>query len=156
MKKLLFICIAIIFSCSAWSQDMSVMTFNLRLATGKDAPYHWQARTDAVAYCLKKEKPALLGVQEALHVQIEFLDSLLTGYKREGVGRDDGKTGGEYSAIYYDARRFKLLDGGTFWLSETPSKVSMGWDAACRRVVSWVKLKDLKSDREFCYMNTHF
>lgn len=156
MKKLLFIFIAMILGGNVWSQNVSVMTYNIRLATGKDAPYHWQARTDAVAYCLKKEKPDLLGVQEALQVQIDFLDSLLVGYKREGVGRDDGKTAGEYSAVYYNTRKFERVDGGTFWLSETPSEVSMGWDAVCNRVVSWVKLKDLKSGREFCYMNTHF
>lgn len=156
MKKLFFILVAILLADNALSQDLSVMTYNIRLATGKDAPYHWDARKDAAAYCLKKEKPDLLGVQEALQVQIDFLDSLLVGYKREGVGRDDGKQAGEYSAVYYDARKFERLDGGTFWLSETPDKVSMGWDAVCNRVVSWVKLKDLKSGGEFCYMNTHF
>lgn len=142
--------------CSANSQSISIMSFNIRLATGDDAPYHWSARQPAVDYLLSREKPMLLGVQEALHEQVLFLDSLLTGYNREGVGRDNGATEGEYSAIYYQSKYFERLDSGTFWLSETPCEVSFGWDAACRRVVTWVKLRDKRSGKEFCYMNTHF
>lgn len=141
---------------SAFSQELSIMSFNIRLATGDDAPHHWAARKPAVDYCLNREKPMLLGVQEALHEQVEFLDSILDGYAREGVGRDNGETEGEYSAVYYNTKYFEKLDGGTFWLSETPNEVSFGWDAACRRIVTWVKLRDRRSDKEFCYMNTHF
>ena len=72
-----------------------------------------------------------------------------------GVGRDDGAEKGEFMAVYYLRDRFELLDSGTFWLSETPDKVSRGWDGACNRTVTWVELKDRKSGKEFFYFNTH-
>lgn len=157
MKRLFFTLITILNLVNiSQAQEVSVMTFNIRLASGNDAPNHWQARQEGVAYCLENEAPMLLGVQEAEYVQVEFLDSVLTNYKREGVGRDNGDKEGEFSAIYYNTKRFKRLEGGTFWLSETPDSVSFGWDAACRRVVSWVKLKDKLSGKKFCYFNTHF
>src|SRR5690606_27105168 len=91
----------------------------------------------------------------ALEQQLEDLDQQLTGYARIGVGREDGKNGGEFSSIYYKKERFKLLDHATFWLSETPETPSKGWDAALNRICSWGKFRDKVSKRDFFYFNLH-
>jgi endonuclease/exonuclease/phosphatase family metal-dependent hydrolase len=97
----------------------------------------------------------ILCVQEALPLQVdELLEN--TNYAMEGVGRDDGKRAGEFSAIYFDKSRFIKKDGGTFWLSETPEKPSKGWDAALNRVCSWVRLFDKRNKKEFLVFNTHY
>jgi len=66
------------------------------------------------------------------------------------------KRKGEFSAVFYNHDRFKKLDGGTFWLSDTPGACSFGWDAACRRICSWVKLEELESGEILHVFNTHF
>ena len=74
-----------------------------------------------------------------------------------GVGRDDGKEAGEYSAILYRKSRFRLLKTETFWLSPEPDKPgSKGWDAAYPRIVTWARFRDLVSGRTFFHFNTHF
>ncbi|MFI3288334.1 MAG: endonuclease/exonuclease/phosphatase family protein [Rikenellaceae bacterium] len=156
MKQLFslsFLLLSILCVCQA--QEVSVMTFNLRVASANDAPNHWKARKAGVVYCLESEAPMLLGVQEAEYTQIKFLDGTLSDYEREGVSRDGKKRSGEFSAIYYNTNYFERLDGGTFWLSETPEKVSKGWDASRRRIVTWVKLEDKRSGEQLCYFNTH-
>ena len=156
MKKILLPLLCLAATCTAHAQTFTAMTYNIRYDTKSDAPFHWDARKEAAAVMLKKEKPSLLGLQEALMHQVQFFDSVLCDYGRVGVGRDDGKKAGEFSALYYDRTRFELLDSATFWLSATPSRPSMGWDAACKRVVSWAKLKDKKNGAILFAFNTHF
>ncbi len=156
MKKLFLPLLCMTAICTVQAQTFTAMTYNIRYDTKSDAPFHWDARKKAAAVMLKKEKPSLLGLQEALIHQVQFFDSILYDYGRVGVGRDDGKSAGEFSALYYDRTRFELLDSATFWLSDTPSRPSMGWDAACKRVVSWAKLKDKKSGKVLFAFNTHF
>jgi endonuclease/exonuclease/phosphatase family metal-dependent hydrolase len=84
------------------------------------------------------------------------LEEALPGYDREGVGREDGKRAGEYSALFFKRERFERVDGGTFWLSATPRVPGKGWDAACERVVTWVKLRERASGGIFLVFNTHF
>jgi endonuclease/exonuclease/phosphatase family metal-dependent hydrolase len=96
-------------------------------------------------------------VQEALNDQVQDLQERLAGFEYFGVGRDDGKTAGEYAAIFYRSTRFVKLQSSTFWLSETPTIAgSKGWDAAITRIVGWIKLKDLLSGKIFFVFNTHF
>jgi endonuclease/exonuclease/phosphatase family metal-dependent hydrolase len=97
-----------------------------------------------------------LGIQEGLIGQLRFLDKKLKKYKRIGVGRDDGKEKGEFSAIYYDSKRIRLLQQGTFWLSPTPEKVSVGWDAALERICTYGLFLDRKTGENFWAFNTHF
>ena len=88
---------------------------------------------------------------------MEDLKKSLPGYESIGVGREDGKEKGEYSALFYKKDRFSVIDEGYFWLSETPEVVgSKGWDAAIERIASWAKLKDNNSGKEFLALNTHF
>ena len=134
-----------------------IISFNVRYSSAPeiDGDNRWELRRDASLKMVAEQKPLAMGLQEACPDQIDFLDLNLTGYKHIGVGRDDGKRAGEMMAIYYDTTRLTLLDSGTFWLSETPEKVSIGWDAACNRTCTWGHFKVNDTGFEFLYFNTH-
>ncbi|MGE5499502.1 MAG: endonuclease/exonuclease/phosphatase family protein [Syntrophothermus sp.] len=135
-----------------------VMTYNIRYAGSvkSDSVFAWENRKQMVASTIDFNKAEIVGVQEALKLQLDDFARLLPEYKIIGVGRDDGKEAGEYSAILYRPERFLLLNSATFWLSETPDKVSRGWDAACNRVVTWGEFKDKLTGKIFFHFNTHF
>jgi endonuclease/exonuclease/phosphatase family metal-dependent hydrolase len=144
-------------SLSLDAQPIKVMTYNIRLDTPIDSVNQWPKRTYKVVALIKKYDPDILGVQEAIHHQLMDLVKSLPEYGYIGVGRDDGKTKGEYSAILYKKKRFKVIQQKTFWLSKTPDVPgSKDWDAAITRVASWGVLKDNKTKTEFLMMNTHF
>lgn len=137
--------------------SLQVMTFNIRLNTSSDSLNAWPYRKDKVASQILFHKIELLGVQEALHDQMLDLQQRLPQYKYVGGGRDDGKTKGEYSAIFYDTTRLLLLSSSMFWLSETSTVAgSKGWDAAITRIVTWAKFKDKRTKKIFFAFNTHF
>jgi endonuclease/exonuclease/phosphatase family metal-dependent hydrolase len=135
---------------------LRVMTFNIRYDEPRDGENAWPNRKELVASMIRFHHADLVGVQEALKRQLDDLEKLLPEFAWVGVGRDDGKTGGEYSAIFYRKSRFYLLSNATFWLSETPEAPSKGWDAAYPRIVTWVKLKDRATGRVLFNFNTHF
>jgi len=156
MKKFFF-AISFVVSISVHSQELNVMTFNVRYNTKNDSLNAWPYRKDNAASQIKFHYIHILGVQEALHEQMIDLSQSLSQYKYVGVGRDDGKTKGEYSAIFYDTIRLKLLGSSTFWLSLTPEVPgSKSWDAAITRIVTWAKFTDARSKRTFFVFNTHF
>lgn len=134
---------------------INVMSYNIRLNTATDGINAWPNRKDNVKALVKFYDTDILCVQEALPEQF---DALLenTDFDVVGVGRDDGKRKGEFSAIYFNKNRFIKKDGGTFWLSLTPDVPSKGWDAALNRVCSWVKLYDKSNKKEFLVFNTHY
>jgi len=151
------IIIGVLLSMSMQSQELNVMTFNIRYNTKNDSLNAWPYRKDNAASQVLFHQVHILGVQEALHEQIMDLTQSLAQYKYTGVGRDDGKTKGEYSAIFYDTTRLKLLESSTFWLSLTPSVPgSKGWDANITRIVTWAKFRDTKNKKLFFVFNTHF
>ncbi|AOM78117.1 endonuclease/exonuclease/phosphatase family protein [Pedobacter steynii] len=134
---------------------INIISYNIRLNVASDGENAWPKRKDNVKALVRFHDADILCVQEALPLQVdELLEN--TNYAMEGVGRDDGKRAGEFSAIYFDKSRFVKEDGGTFWLSETPEKPSKGWDAALNRVCSWVRLFDKKNKKEFLVFNTHY
>ena len=144
-------------SMSIQSQELNVMTFNIRYNTRNDSLNAWPYRKDNAASQIKFHNVHILGVQEALHEQVMDLGQSLSQYKHVGVGRDDGKTKGEYSAIFYDTTRLKLLGSSTFWLSLTPEiPGSKSWDAAITRIVTWAKFTDVRTKKTFFVFNTHF
>ena len=156
MRKIMII-IGVLLSMSMQSQELNVMTFNIRYNTKNDSLNAWPYRKDNAASQVLFHQVHILGVQEALHEQIMDLTQSLAQYKYTGVGRDDGKTKGEYSAIFYDTTRLKLLESSTFWLSLTPSVPgSKGWDANITRIVTWAKFRDTKNKKLFFVFNTHF
>lgn len=137
------------------SCEFRVMSFNIRCATGADGDNNWEFRRETLLDVIKENDPLLLGLQEALPVQMEYLKENLTDYQAIGVGRDDGKEKGEVMAIFFKKDMVELLDSGTFWLSKTPDEPSKGWDAQCFRTVTWGKFKCKKTGKTFCYANTH-
>lgn len=136
-----------------------VMSYNIRYGTAKDGDNHWDKRKDFLVETIKAFDPDLLGTQETLGFQRDYLAEKLGGYEVLGVGRDDGKEAGEMTALFYKRSRFEKLDGGHFWLSETPDKPgSKSWDTALTRMATWVKLRDrlLPKGKPLFFFNTHF
>lgn len=161
MKKrlsLLILSAVLLHTISVHAQNqLTVMSFNIRLNTSSDSLNAWPYRKDKVASQIVFHKVELLGVQEALHDQMMDLQQRLPNFKFTGGGRDDGKTKGEYSAVFYDTTRLQLLAANMFWLSQTPAVPgSKGWDAAITRIVTWAKFKDRKTKKIFFAFNTHF
>jgi len=139
------------------AQTVKVMTYNIRLDVASDGVNQWSNRTEKLPSLIKKYDPDLIGLQEAMHHQLMTILEKLPEYRHIGVGRDDGKEKGEYSAILYKKDRFDLLYQKTSWLSETPNVPgSKNWDAAITRVVTRGRFLDKKSGKEFLYFNTHF
>lgn len=156
MKKFVVI-IGLLVSMIVQSQELNVMTFNIRYNNKNDSLDAWPYRKEMAASQILFHQTHILGVQEALHDQIMDLSGSLSQFKYVGVGRDDGKTKGEYSAIFYDTARLKLIQSATFWLSLTPEiPGSKGWDANITRIVTWAKFSDIKTKKLFFVFNTHF
>ena len=141
------------------ADPVRVMSFNIRYGTANDGVNHWNQRREFLRDTVRAFDPDLLGTQETLGFQRDWLSEQLPGYGVLGVGRDDGKEAGEMMALYYREARFEKLAGGHFWLSETPDKVgSKSWDSSLPRMVTWVRLKDRQSPqaRPILFFNTHF
>jgi endonuclease/exonuclease/phosphatase family metal-dependent hydrolase len=138
-------------------QKLEVMTYNIRYENPGDGMFAWDSRKEMVFWLIEKYNPDILGIQEALESQMTELDTALSTYHWAGVGRDDGKCKGEYVPVFYKKDRFQLKEEGRFWLSEKPHEAgSMGWDAACTRMVSWISLNDMNSGQLYFVFNTHF
>ena len=128
-------------------------TFNIRTPIDKP-PNAWTCRVDRVRALIQRHGFDVMGLQEATEKQID--DLLTEGWASVGVGRDDGKRGGEASCIFYKKDRFEVLDSDTFWLSETPDVPgSKSWDTACTRICTWARMTDRKTGKSFVYFNTH-
>ncbi|OAV44935.1 glycerophosphodiester phosphodiesterase family protein [Lewinella sp. 4G2] len=136
-------------------QALRVMTYNIRLDVASDGDNAWPKRKEFLANQIEFHAPDVIGTQEGTPGQIDWLDGRLTDYARIGEGREGGHRG-EYSAIYYNRHRLAPVESGTFWLSETPEKVSTGWDAALPRIVTWGQFSDRRGGGDFFVFNTHF
>ena len=134
---------------------LNVGSFNLRYDNEGDKDDSWVHRKDMAVSLVHFHDFDVFGIQEGLIHQVKELVKDDT-YTYVGVGRDDGKEAGEHAAVLFKKDRFKLLDSGNYWLSETQDKPSFGWDAQCRRVCSWAKLKDKVSGKEFYFFSVHF
>ena len=139
------------------SPDVRVMSFNIRREIFIDALNHWQFRKGLLVETIRNFNPDLLGTQEALAEQSDYLREQLVGYDFVGAGRSDGKRGGEMCGVFFRKSRFEKLDAGHFWLSETPGKPgSKSWGTSFTRMCTWVKLRDRTSRDVLCLFNTHF
>ena len=137
---------------------LRVMTFNLLNGKHDHHVARWDDRKQLAAACIKAADPDLLGMQEVLDFQAEYLREQLPGYGFVGTGRADGKHAGEHMAIFFKTDRFEKLDAGHFWLSKTPDVPgSKDWLSAVPRMVTWVKLRTREEPvRTFYHFNTHF
>lgn len=145
------------FSASASVEEpVNVMTFNIRYDNPEDSLNNWAYRKDLVANAIRFYEADIVGSQEVLHNQLEDLKQRLPEYEVIGVGREDGKEQGEYSALWYRKDRFSVMESGWFWLSETPEVAgSKGWDGACERIATWAKLQDKIAGKAYFILNTH-
>jgi endonuclease/exonuclease/phosphatase family metal-dependent hydrolase len=134
--------------------EVKAMTFNIRCGTAKDGDNSWGNRHRQAAAVIRQYGPDVVGLQEAYRFQIDTLRMALPEYGEIGEGRDGGMRG-EYSAILYRIARFTVEDSGTFWLSETPEKVSRSWGSACVRICTWAHLRDRETGLAFYLYNTH-
>ena len=141
------------------ADDLRVMSFNIRFGTANDGKNHWDHRKEFLVETVKAFHPDLLGTQETLGFQRDYLAEKLDGYEAIGVGRDHGDERGEMTAVLFRKERFEKLAVGHFWLSETPDVPgSKSWDTSLTRMVTWVKLKDRSTTppAELFFFNTHF
>jgi len=136
--------------------EVTVMTFNIRYGTARDGENHWTKRRDLVFGVLQREKPDVVGLQEALRFQMDEIHAAVPGYAEVGVGRDDGKKKGEYSSILYRSDRFEVAASGTFWFSDTPEVPgSKDWGNRIPRICSWARLVEKETGWAFYHFNVH-
>ncbi len=136
--------------------ELSVMTFNIRYGTANDGENSWDKRKDLAFNVLREHSPDVVGLQEALRSQIDDIRAAMPEYTEIGVGRDDGKTAGEYSAILYKKDRLTVAESGTFWLSDTPEACgSITWGNNCTRVCTWGRFVPKSPGKAFYMFNTH-
>jgi endonuclease/exonuclease/phosphatase family metal-dependent hydrolase len=164
--KISFLFVLIAFQCtSAYGQipKLKVLSFNIRYNNPNDGENSWPNRSENVRNFLVNEQPDICGFQEVLHNEVLEVETFFYNitnkkllYKRVGVGREDGETKGEYSPIYFNSNRFSLIKSKTVWLSETPTKPSKGWDAACERIATFALLFDLKTNDTLLVVNSHW
>ncbi|GAB5440344.1 MAG: endonuclease/exonuclease/phosphatase family protein [Fuerstiella sp.] len=140
----------------AKSGELRVMSFNIRFGTAKDGDNHWDKRRELVAETVRRYDPDLLGTQETIRFQGEYLQQQLPHLSYVGWSRDANEQG-EQCGVMFRTDRFELLDSGQFWLSETPEqKFSKSWDSSLPRVATWVRLRDQRNSKQLLFVNTHF
>ena len=135
---------------------LRVASYNLRYNNAGDGADAWPHRKEMVKNLVQHYDFDVFGIQEGLRGQLTDVAEL-PAYAFVGRGRDDGKEAGEHSAIFYKKARLQLLQTGDFWLSQTPDRPSLGWDATCcNRICTWAKFKDLQSGQVFFFFSVHF
>jgi endonuclease/exonuclease/phosphatase family metal-dependent hydrolase len=135
---------------------LRIMTYNIRYDNPDDSLNNWMYRKDFIVSMVNFHQPDIFCIQEGLVHQNYDLAAQLPDFGWLGMGRDDGKTGGEYAAIFYRKDRFIPQQDSSFWLSETPQQPSKGWDAACIRIATWCRFKDKLAKKTFTVFDTHF
>ena len=159
MKRFYLSVVLMAFAVMQLSAQMLVGSYNIRYKNGGDSVKGnvWEKRCQVICDQVNFMSPDIFGAQEVLHTQLVDMLAALDGYDYIGVGRDDGNMAGEYAAIFYKTDRLRLLDKGNFWLSETPDRPGLGWDAACVRICSWGKFagQTATDDEAFYFFNLH-
>lgn len=151
-------------ACLGWfvghlqAEPLKVLTFNLRYITKVDKGVHtWDSRRDAVAALVRREAPDFTDVQEAFRSMLDDVKARVPGYGEVGVGREDGKEQGEYSAILYREAAWTVEESGTFWLSDTPAVAgSSSWGNRVTRICTWGRFKHKATGRLLVVFNAHF
>ena len=160
LKRIVFVALLLFSVMTMQAQTIRMATYNMRNDNNSEDSTHgngWKQRFPVISEMIKFHDFDIFGTQELLYHQIQDLHSLLPGYAFYGIGRDDGKQAGEFSEIFYKKDKFQMLAHGDFWLSETPEKPGLGWDATCcNRICSWVLLQDKQSKKKFYVFNTHY
>ncbi|MCE4562883.1 endonuclease/exonuclease/phosphatase family protein [Maribellus sp. CM-23] len=139
------------------AEELTVASFNIRYHNASDSVKGngWKQRCPVICDLIRFNDFEIFGAQEVLHDQLLDMLAGLPGYDYVGVGRDDGKTKGEYAPVFYQKDKFKVLESGNFWLSEITDRPNKGWDAALPRICTWAKFKDRENGFEFYFFNLH-
>lgn len=155
-RYLLLIFSALSISACSPFEEVRIMSFNIRYDNPADGEDAWPNRREEVCDMLYRQAPGIIGLQEVLAHQLEELDSALVYYNYIGVGREDGRLKGEFCPIFYDTLAFQNLAFNTWWLSPTSDTVSVGWDAALERIVTYGAFRDRQHNDTLHVFNTHF
>jgi len=134
----------------------SIVTYNIKYDDKSTQQNSWIMRKEGMIELINSISPDILGIQEGLMHQVDYLDTNLDNFRYVGVGRDDGHTKGEFCAIFFNKNKYRLINSSTFWLSENPNKVSIGWDAALERICTYAQLETLNGKDKIWIFNTHF
>lgn len=134
---------------------LSVMSFNVRYLIGDTGTNSWENRKIGIFEMLEDKKPMVMGVQEAYVSQVNDILEAMPQYKAYAIARDGASSENETCGVFYLKDSIALMNVGNFWLSESPSKVSMGWDAACTRICTWALFRIKTSGQKFYHFNTH-
>ncbi len=138
------------------AQHSKFITYNIRYANPGDNANTWDKRKGKVVDLISHYEPDIFGIQEGLSTQVNYLNNQLTNFSYIGVGRDDGKEKGEYCAIFYNHEQYIPIQQNTFWLSNTPDKISVGWDASMERICTYGLFKNRLTGKNIWIFNTHF
>jgi endonuclease/exonuclease/phosphatase family metal-dependent hydrolase len=137
------------------ADPLEVMSFNIRYGTAKDGDDRWELRRAQLFDLIRDQAPDVIGLQEALHFQIQEILAAVPGYAMAGVGRTDSKRAGEYAALLYRTGRLSLQRSETFWLSDTPRVVaSKSWGNNIERICTWAQFDDARGGTFYVY-NVH-
>lgn len=138
-------------------QEITFMTYNIKYANETDGVNSWSQRKQDLSKQITYYAPDILGMQEVILEQKNFLLSEIPYYSSLGVARDDGKDKGEFSPVFYNSEKLIPLESGTFWLSENPEMPGKSWDAAFPRICTYGKFSfKNQPETEFWVLNTHF
>lgn len=155
MKKISIAFLLLLTASFAFAQQLDVMSYNIRYGNETDGENAWSKRKEHLVALLNYYAPAVFGTQEGLQYQLEYIKEN-SSYNYVGVGRDNGKTEGEYTAIFYNEDQVNFIAGNTFWLSETPNKPSKAWDAALNRICTYALFETKDEGKKFWVFNAHF
>jgi endonuclease/exonuclease/phosphatase family metal-dependent hydrolase len=134
-----------------------VVTWNIHCGQDEGLPwkrFDWPGRKHALRAALDQARPDLLCVQEATPEQVAFLEEVLPGHGRAGIGQD-GESGGEHCAIYFNRQRFAEIGGNTFWLEEPIDQPGASAALDAKRICTWVRLRDQATGRTVRVYNAH-
>lgn len=153
----LFIVAATAIDYQGGDAKLTIMSFNIRtFSIETNAVNMWGNRQESVLSVIAENDPDIIGFQELKQAQFDFMkEQLAKEYDFYGTFRDDVPYFSESTAVFYKRKRFKVLEKNTYWLSETPEKMSVGWDASTNRIWTQLKFKDRRTGKEFAFINTH-
>jgi endonuclease/exonuclease/phosphatase family metal-dependent hydrolase len=131
------------------------MSFNINGVYGDDEN-SWLMRAPLNLEVINRYAPDIIGLQEASTANLDFYREKLVDYSLV-VGNCYGDTPPqEYSSILYKSSRYKLLETGEFWFSETPDIESVDWGVDYPMGATWARLECLSTGKQLFHLNTHF
>jgi len=155
MRNLILLLSILFCLTEANSQELKIMSYNIKYANENDGENSWSLRKDWITVQIQFYEPDVLGVQEAVKSQLIHFTESIDNYNYVGVGRE-GVDQGEFSAILFNRQKIEILENDTFWLSETPDEISKGWDADYNRVCTYALFQNKETEEKFYVFNTHF